>query len=72
MFLVAFGAEMAVDRAGSNGERPSAFDLETLREMFRKSVSEHGVTPADWADHAKLFIKQTTSRKPGKKRSRTS
>lgn len=71
MFLFAFGAEMAVDRAVSSGERLPAFDLDTLREMFRKSVREHGVTTADWAEHARLFIKQTTSRKPGKKRSRT-
>ncbi|WP_156913433.1 hypothetical protein [Mesorhizobium sp. WSM3224] len=57
---------MAMDGAVVNGERLSAFDLDGLREVFRKSVREHDVTAADWAEHAKLFLKRTTNRQTGK------
>ena len=55
-----------MDRATSKGERLSAFDLDALREVFRKSVREHDVSAADWAEHAKLFLKRTTRHEPGK------
>ncbi|CAN7194287.1 hypothetical protein LJR234_000592 [Mesorhizobium amorphae] len=57
---------MAVNRAASKSERLSAFDLDALREVFRKSVREHDVSAADWAEHAKLFLKRTTKREAGK------
>ncbi|WP_127285196.1 hypothetical protein [Mesorhizobium sp. M4B.F.Ca.ET.017.02.2.1] len=50
----------------SDNKRLSAFDLDLLREAFQKSAREHGVTAADWAEHAKLFIERTAQSEPGK------
>ncbi|MDG4882851.1 hypothetical protein [Mesorhizobium sp. WSM4884] len=36
--------------------RLSAFELDSVREAFRRSVRENNVTEANWAEHAKTFI----------------
>jgi len=36
--------------------RLSAFELDSVREAFRRSVRENNVTEADWAEHAKAFV----------------
>lgn len=38
--------------------RLSAFDLDSMREAFQRSVRENSVTEADWAEHAKKFIEE--------------
>lgn len=39
--------------------RLSIFELDALREAFRKSVRENDVAEAEWARHAELFVKRT-------------
>ena len=39
-------------------QRLSIFELEALREAFRRSVQENDVTEAEWARHAELFVKR--------------
>lgn len=51
-------------------EWPSAFDLDALREVFQKCARERGVSASDWAEYARLFLKQTTTREPGEEISR--
>ncbi|RWM21369.1 MAG: hypothetical protein E5X74_30490 [Mesorhizobium sp.] len=38
----------------------SVFELDALREAFRRSVRENNVTEVEWAEHAKLFVKRAT------------
>jgi len=52
------------NRKNYEGDRLSAFDLDVLRKAFKKSVRDHNVTDAGWAEYAKLFIKQVTNRDP--------
>ncbi|WP_176478952.1 hypothetical protein [Mesorhizobium sp. WSM3860] len=33
------------------------FELDALREAFKRSVRENNVTEIQWADHAELFVK---------------
>lgn len=40
----------------------SVFELDALREAFRRSVRENNVTEVEWAEHAKLFVKRATYR----------
>ncbi|TGS10622.1 hypothetical protein EN852_026155 [Mesorhizobium sp. M2E.F.Ca.ET.209.01.1.1] len=40
-------------------QRLSIFELEALREAFRRSVRENDVTEAEWARHAEHFVKRT-------------
>ncbi|CDX61827.1 hypothetical protein MPL3365_70119 [Mesorhizobium plurifarium] len=40
-------------------QRLSVFELEALREAFKRSVRENGVAEAEWARHAELFVKST-------------
>jgi hypothetical protein len=40
-------------------QRLSVFELEALREAFRRSVRKNAVTEAEWARHAELFVKNT-------------
>lgn len=40
-------------------QRLSVFELEALRDAFRRSVRENAVTEAEWARHAELFVKNT-------------
>ncbi len=47
-----------MDRAIPN--RHSAFDLDALREAFKKSARENDIGPSDWAEQARLFIEQAT------------
>jgi hypothetical protein len=47
-------------------KRLSAFDLDDLRDAFKKSVREHDVTPSDWAEFAKQFLSDITNRRLGK------
>lgn len=49
--------------ADKDGQRPSLFDLDALREAFRKSLCEHSVKDAEWSEHAALFIQQVANRK---------
>ncbi|UCI08691.1 hypothetical protein [Mesorhizobium sp. B1-1-8] len=42
----------------------SAFDLDALREAFKKSIREQEVTPIDWEECAKRFLQQTLNREP--------
>lgn len=42
----------------AEGQQLWAFDLDALRMAFRKSVQEHKVTAADWAEHAKQFLEK--------------
>ncbi|RUU02694.1 hypothetical protein EOD23_19375 [Mesorhizobium sp. USDA-HM6] len=37
--------------------RMSLFELDALREAFRRSVHENNVTEVQWAEHAELFVK---------------
>ncbi|AZO41005.1 MULTISPECIES: hypothetical protein [Mesorhizobium] len=46
----------------TEGEQMWAFDLDALRKAFGKSVQEHKVTAADWAEHAKLFLEKQRDR----------
>ncbi|AMX96450.1 hypothetical protein A4R28_27390 [Mesorhizobium ciceri] len=46
----------------TDGEQLWAFDLDALRKAFRKSVQEHKVTTADWAEHAKQFLEKQRDR----------
>ncbi|WP_136617445.1 MULTISPECIES: hypothetical protein [Mesorhizobium] len=58
-------ASMGTSDAKSNsteGEQMWAFDLDALRKAFRKSVQEHKVTAADWAEHAKQFLEKQRDR----------
>ena len=52
---------------GNRADRLPFFDLDALREAFKKSVREHNVTDADWAEHAKLFIQQLADDEPDEK-----
>lgn len=38
--------------------RMSVFELDALREAFRRSVRENNVTEVQWAEHAALFVKR--------------
>jgi len=51
-------------RSSCDPYRLSAFDLDVLRKAFKKSVRDHNVTDAGWAEYAKLFIKQVTNGDP--------
>ncbi|RRI02743.1 hypothetical protein EH240_12220 [Mesorhizobium tamadayense] len=42
--------------------RMSVFELDALREAFRRSVRENNVTEIQWAEHAELFVKSTIRR----------
>lgn len=58
-------ASMGTGDAKSNtkeGQQVWAFDLDALRKAFRKSVREHKVTAADWAEHAKQFLEKQRDR----------
>ncbi|WP_167524643.1 hypothetical protein [Mesorhizobium sp.] len=33
------------------------FELDALREAFRRSVRENNVTEVQWAEHAERFVK---------------
>jgi hypothetical protein len=46
----------------TEGQQLWAFDLDALRKAFRKSVQEHKVTAADWAEHAKQFLEKQRER----------
>ena len=37
--------------------RMSVFDLDALREAFRRSVRDNNIPQVDWAKHAELFVK---------------
>ncbi|WP_192255326.1 hypothetical protein [Mesorhizobium silamurunense] len=37
--------------------RLSVFELDALREAFKRSVRENNVTEIQWAEHAELFVK---------------
>ncbi|SFP86711.1 hypothetical protein SAMN03159463_05026 [Mesorhizobium sp. NFR06] len=43
----------------------SAFDLDILREAFRKSVREQNIPTSRWVEHARLFIKEMSDDEPG-------
>ncbi|WP_168247538.1 MULTISPECIES: hypothetical protein [unclassified Mesorhizobium] len=34
------------------------FELDALREAFKRSVRENNVTEIKWAEHAELFVKR--------------
>lgn len=38
----------------------SPFDLDALREAFKASAREQGITGAEWAVYAQLFLKRTS------------
>ncbi|RRI02293.1 hypothetical protein EH240_12555 [Mesorhizobium tamadayense] len=42
-------------------KRISAFDIDALREAFKTSARENGVTGTEWAVFAQIFLKQTTT-----------
>jgi hypothetical protein len=42
-------------------QRLSIFELEALREAFRRSVRENDVPEAEWARHAERFVKDALS-----------
>ncbi|MDG4881966.1 hypothetical protein [Mesorhizobium sp. WSM4884] len=42
----------------SKAKRLSAFDLDELREAFKKSVREQEQTPIDWEECAKQFLER--------------
>lgn len=33
------------------------FELDALREAFKRSIRENNVTEIQWAEHAELFVK---------------
>ncbi|RJT39185.1 hypothetical protein D3227_13305 [Mesorhizobium waimense] len=53
-----------MDRTVSDRKRLSAFDLDALREAFKKSTRENDIGPADWAEHARLFVEQAIQGEP--------
>ncbi|WP_189510654.1 hypothetical protein [Mesorhizobium sp. M1D.F.Ca.ET.043.01.1.1] len=42
----------------SKHNRLSVFELDALREAFKRSVRENNVTEIKWAEHAELFVKR--------------
>lgn len=38
--------------------RLSVFELDALREAFKRSVRENNVTEIQWPEHAELFVKR--------------
>lgn len=43
----------------------SVFELDALREAFRRSVRENNVTAVEWGEHAELFVKSTICKESG-------
>ncbi|WP_156752598.1 MULTISPECIES: hypothetical protein [unclassified Mesorhizobium] len=39
------------------------FELDALREAFKRSVRENNVTEIRWAEHAELFVKRAIGKK---------
>ena len=52
----------------ASAKRLSAFDLDALREAFKKSVREQNVRAADWAEYAKQFLAQLPHGVPGEEK----
>jgi hypothetical protein len=38
----------------------SAFDLDAMREAFKRSVRENNVSEAEWAEYARKFVDEVT------------
>ncbi|TGQ50431.1 hypothetical protein EN836_28990 [Mesorhizobium sp. M1C.F.Ca.ET.193.01.1.1] len=48
--------DVRISKRRTTGQMP-VFELDALREAFRRSVRENNVTEVQWAEHAERFVK---------------